>query len=60
MVVRCVNPSGTLKNWYYKLQRAIERSNKAELTSLDIMEAKNVGAIRSKYLNIEEDHLLRE
>ena len=54
------NPSGTLKNWYYKLQRAIERSNKAELTSLDIMEAKHFGAICSKYLNIEEGHLLRE
>ena len=47
------NPVPKLVNWFYKLGRAIERSSKQELTSLDIVEAKNFSIINVKYLNVE-------
>ena len=47
------NPAPKLMNWFYKLGRDIERSSKQELTSLDIVEAKNFSIINVKYLNVE-------
>ena len=47
------NPAPKLMNWFYKLGRVIERSSKQELTSLDIVEAKNFSIINMKYINVE-------
>ena len=47
------NPASKLMNRFYKLGRAIERSSKKELTSLDIVEAQNFSIINVKYLNVE-------
>ena len=47
------NPASKLMNWFYKLGRAIGRSSKKELTSLDIVEAQNFSIINVKYLNVE-------
>ena len=47
------NSAPKVMNWVYKLDRAIERSSKQELTSFDIVEAQNFSIIDVKYLNIE-------
>ena len=54
------NPDPKLMNWFYKVGRAIERSSKQELTSLDIVEAENFSIINVKYLNVEHVFLIEQ
>ena len=54
------NPAPKLMNWFFKLGRAIERFSKQELTSLEIVEAKNFSIINVKYLNVEHAFFIEQ